>query len=337
MRTEAQTAFVTGGSGFLGSHLIRALRTRGYGVRALARSDTAAKAVDGAGATAVRGDLGTVPDMAAGMRGCSVVFHSAARLETWGGYEDAYRDNVVGSDNVVAAARTAGVPRLVLVSAAAVVIGERPLIDVDETWPISSRPPGAYGQTKAIAERRVLAASSPDLTTVAVRPPGIWGLGDRMMLPGIVEAVRRKQFVWIAGGHYPYVLCHVRNVCEGALLAAERGTPGGVYFLTDGPPMEFRALITDLLATQGVAPPTTSLPRPVAVAFATLAEAVWRIGKLRGEPPITRTLLALIGGPVSISDRRARTELGYVGHVSREEGLAELARAAREAATAGVR
>jgi nucleoside-diphosphate-sugar epimerase len=193
-----------------------------------------------------------------------------------------------------------------------------PIVRADETRPYPERPAGPYPISKGLAERAVLAANrTGELETVVVRPRFIWGKGDTSVLPQLVEAVRRKRFGWIEGGRYLTSTCHVANVVEGALLAAERGAPGEIYFLTDGPPVELRAFVTELLATQGLTPGDRELPRWVARAAAALTGWMER-------PPVTRTELALIGHEVTVDDAKARRELGYVGKVTREAGLAEL-------------
>src|SRR5688572_501752 len=105
-------AFVTGGSGFVGRNLIVALRARGDEVRALARSDAAEAAVRAAGAEPVRGDLADRAAMARGMAGCEVAFYAAAHVKDWGPREEFWRGTVEGTENVIAAAREAGVRRL---------------------------------------------------------------------------------------------------------------------------------------------------------------------------------------------------------------------------------
>jgi nucleoside-diphosphate-sugar epimerase len=320
-------AYVTGGSGFVGRNVIRALRARGYEVIAAARSEEAARAVAAAGATPAQADLADARALAAGMGGCVVVVHAAAKVEQWGPFEEFHRVNVQGTENVLAAARSAGVPRLVHVGTEAVLATGRPLVNVDERHPLPPRPLGAYAETKALAERLVLSARTPELDTVVVRPRFVWGRDDTSLLPKIVEAARRGTLGWISGGSYLTSTCHVANAAEGVVLASERGRPGGVYFLTDGPPVEFRTFVTALLRTQGVEPPARSVPRGIARALAAALEAVWPARAAR-PPPITRTLLAVMGVEVTVNDARARAELGYHEVVTRERGLAELAEAA---------
>jgi len=318
-------AFVTGGSGYLGRNLIAALRERGLEVRALARSDAAAAAVEKAGAVAARGDLDDAGALAAGMEGCDVAFHSAAKADDWGPPEEFHRLNVDGTRRVCEAARKAAVPRLVHVSTEAVLVGGGPLVRVDETFPYPERAIGLYSVTKRLAERVALEANAPPgLSVVVVRPRFIWGRDDTTLLPRLVEAVRAGRFRWIAGGRYLTSTTHVANACEGLILAAERGRPGEVYFVTDGEPVEFRRFVGDLIRTQGVDPGEKAIPRPLARLFAAGAELVWRAFGRAGAPPVTRMAVAIAGEEVTLVDEKARRELGYRGGMTRERGLEEL-------------
>jgi nucleoside-diphosphate-sugar epimerase len=320
-----QRAFVTGGSGFLGRNLIAALRRHGFEVRALARSPKAAEAVSALGAEPIAGDLGDERALRDGMQGCSDVFHAAAKVELWGRREDFLRDTVGGTERVIAAARAAGARRLVHVSTEAVLAGGQPIAGADESWPIASRPVGPYPWSKGLAERRVLEASGGDLACVAIRPRFIWGQGDSVVLPRMCDAMRKGQWVWFGGGRHRTSTCHVRNVCHGALLAAEKGRGGEVYFLTDGEPVEFRSFISALVRTQGVEPTARELPLWAADLLAAAGESVWKLFGLAGEPLVTRTAANLFFREVTVSDAKARRDLGYRPPVTIEEGLAELA------------
>ena len=145
------------------------------------------------------------------------------------------------------------------------------------------------------------------------------------MLPNLITAVQRGQFRWIGGGRHLTSTCHVKNVCEGALLAADRGRPGEIYFLTDGPPVEFRDFVARMLRAVGVEPTDGTVPLGVARALAAVTETVWRLLRLRGTPPVTRMAVGLVGAEVTVSDAKARRELGYAAKVSIEDGLAGMA------------
>ena len=323
------TAFVTGGSGFVGRELIRTLRARGDTVRALARSDVAADRVRNAGAEPAHGDLDDEEAVRTSMAGASIVFHLAADTRQWGGDTAVYRANVSGTQHVLAAARAAGVPRLVYLSTEAVLIGarSRPLVNADETWPRARHPFAPYNRSKAMAEALVLAANSPSFQTVVVRPRMIWGKDDTSLwLPQLTQAVRSGSFRWIGSGRQLTSTTNVGNVVEGLLLAAARGRAGEIYFVTDGEPVEFRRFVSALLHTQGLEPSDSSVPRWLAESMAWTGEWIWRIFRLRGAPPLTRALVHTLADEITINDAKARRELGYVGAVSRDDGLAAMVR-----------
>ncbi|HTJ40520.1 MAG TPA: NAD-dependent epimerase/dehydratase family protein [Kofleriaceae bacterium] len=310
-------AFVTGGSGFVGRELINELRRRGVSVKALARSDAAAAAVTEAGAVPVRGDLEDRLAMEAGMRGADVVFHAGAYVKQHGPKDEFMRINVGGTENVLAAAKAAGVKRVVHIGTEAVLADGNPIVRADETVPRAAKPAGLYPLTKGLAEAAVIAANGQGLETVVVRPRFIWGKGDTSVLPELIDSVKRGRFGWIGGGHYLTSTCHVKNVVEGALLAAEKGKPGEIYFLTDGEPVEFRTFMTEMLATQGVDAGTRNVPKWVARTAAALT------GWMK-HPMVTRTAIALVGHEVTVDDGKARRELGYTAAMTRERGLAEM-------------
>jgi nucleoside-diphosphate-sugar epimerase len=317
-------AFVTGGSGFIGGALIGRLVTEGWTVRALARSDASAAKVAALGAEPVRGDLDDVEAMSAGAAGCELVFHAAAQLGDWGRRADFERGNVQGTRNALAAARRAGVRRFVHVGTEAVLLAGDPLVEVDERAPLRYDSPALYASTKARAEEAVVEANRDGLETVVVRPRFVWGRGDNTLLPALTRMVRAGRFAWIGGGRQRTAITHVDNTVHGLILGAERGAPGGVYFVTDGQSVVFREFVTRLLATQGVTPPERSLPTPVARAVAAAGETAWRLLPLPGRPPLTRFAVWISALETTIDITRARTELGYAPVKTIEDGLDEL-------------
>ncbi|HEX5057752.1 MAG TPA: NAD-dependent epimerase/dehydratase family protein [Kofleriaceae bacterium] len=323
-------AFATGGSGFVGGRLITALRARGVEVAALARSDSSAAKVETLGATPVKGDLDDVAALEAGMAGCDTVFHAAAHTDQFDPVEVHMRINAKGTENVLAAARKAGVKRVVHVGTEAVLADGKPIVRADESRPLPKHPMGAYPLTKGLAEQAVIAANRDGLETVVVRPRFVWGKGDTTVLPEMIDAVKRGRFGWIAGGHYLTSIVHVDNVVEGMLLAADKGAPGQIYFLTDGEPVEFRDFITKLLATQGVSVGNRNVPR-------WLARTTVSLTSWMKKPPLTKTAFALIAHEVTVDDTKARRELGYVGKKQQAEGLSEMAIASKATMTSALR
>ena len=321
---DGRSAFVTGGSGFIGGKLIGRLVESGWTVRALARSDRSAEKVKALGAEPVAGDLGDVAGMRAGAEGADVAFHAAAHLGEWGSRAEFERDNVGGTRNVIEACRAAGVRRLVHVGTEAALLAGKPLVNVNEDAPLRPDSKAAYSATKAMAEQAVRDANGDGLETVVIRPRLVWGPGDTTIVPGLVKAVEAGRFAWIGGGRHLTATTHVDNTVEGLVLGAARGKPGGVYFVTDGEPAVFREFISDLLSTAGVEPPDRNMPAPVASVAATASESIWRGLRLKGAPPLTRLTYWLSAQECTIDISRARAELGYEPVRTREDGLEEL-------------
>jgi nucleoside-diphosphate-sugar epimerase len=318
------TAFVTGGSGFVGGRLVRRLVADGFAVRALSRSDGAADKVRAAGAEAVPGDLDDAASIQAAAEGCELAFHAAAAVLEWGPREAFVRANVEGTRNVLAACRAAGTGRLVHVGTEAALLAGEPLVGVNEDAPLRPDSKAYYAATKAAAEQLVRAANDDRMQTVVVRPRLVWGPGDTTVLPGIVAAVRSGRFRWVGGGRHLTSTTHVDNAVQGLVLAAQRGHPGAAYFVTDGQPVVFRDFVTDLAGTQGVAIPDRSVPAPVAGAAARTAEAIWRTLRLRGTPPMTRLTYWLTAMETTIDISRARADLGYEPVRTIADGMEEL-------------
>src|SRR5688572_11986167 len=169
--------FVTGGSGFVGRHLVLRLLADGHEVRALARSEESATVVEALGATAVRADLLDVYDVVEDVRGCAVVVHAAATTRHREKPGELDRVNVTGTRRLLEVAAQVGVSRFVLVSSEAVLADGNPIRFVDGSAPYPKRHAGDHARTKALAEQLVLAADSREMTTVAVRPRLVWGPG----------------------------------------------------------------------------------------------------------------------------------------------------------------
>lgn len=314
--------FITGGSGFVGRNLIRACVARGDEVHALARSAGSKKIVAGLGATPVDGDLDTLA--AAQLAGMAGIVHSAAVVTEWGSRAEFHKVNVDGTRHLLNVAREAQVCAFVLIGTEAVYANGQPIVNVDENRPLPDNPLPRYPATKNAAERLVRAANAPGFRAVVVRPRMIWGRDNSSVLPQLIEMVKTGKFAWVGGGRYLTSTCHVANVCEGALLALEKGRGGEAYFLTDGAPIEFRDFMTRMFATQGVTVPDKTVPLGLVKIVARTCEFLWEHLPLPGNPPLTRMAINLGAQEVTVIDTKARRELGYVAHISIEQGLKEL-------------
>jgi nucleoside-diphosphate-sugar epimerase len=321
-------ALVTGGGGFLGAAIVRKLLERGWRVKSVNRSpapELAALGVEHRQANLV--DLEAVCEASSG---CDVVFHVAAKAGVWGRLRDFYESNVLGTRNVITACRRVGVAKLVYTSTPSVVHSGASIEGADESVPYPTRFEAHYPRTKAEAEQAVLAANSPELSTVALRPHLIWGPGDNHLVPSIVERQREGALRLVGDGSQLIDTVYIDNAADAHLLACDHLRPqarcaGRAFFITQGQPLPLRDWINMILAAAGLPPVNRSLPASAAWLIGGALEAVHAVLRLQGEPRMTRFLARQLGTAHWYDISAARRELGYEPRVSVEEGMRRLA------------
>lgn len=321
-------ALVTGGGGFLGLAIVRALRARGAQVRSFSRQEHAA--LRELGVEQVRGDIGDAAAVSTAAAGCDIVFHVAAKAGIWGPYEEYHRANVLGTENVIAACRQHGIRKLVHTSSPSVVFDGRDMEGVDESAPYPAHFEAHYPHTKALAEQRVLAANSPTLATVALRPHLIWGPGDNHLLPRLIARAKAGQLRRIGTQPKRVDTVFIENAADAHLLAADALAPGTAcagkaYFISNGEPIELWDMVNRMLAAASLPPVTRSVPVPVAMALAWCFETFARMTGSEHEPRLTRFVVREMSTAHWFNVAAAKRDFGYVPKVSTEEGLRRLA------------
>jgi nucleoside-diphosphate-sugar epimerase len=314
--------FITGASGFVGGAATRHLVAAGHTVSAMSRSESADAKIAALGATPVRCDLDTIT--AEHLAGADAVIHAAAFVEDWGPRDAWYKGNVVGTQNVLATARDAGVNRFVHIGTEAAIVYGQDVIDADETAPLAPQSPYPYCATKAQAELAVRAANSPGFETIILRPRFIWGPGDTTLLPVIEEMAASGGWRWIDGGKAVTSTTHIDNLVHAIDLALINGTPGEPYFILDDGNIGMKDMITGMAASKGLMLPDKSIPGWVAATIAALSEMAWRLLPLKGKPPLTAHAAMVMARDCTLIDAKARRELGYVPVISRADGMAAL-------------
>ena len=325
-------ALVTGGGGFLGLAIVRALRLRGAQVRSFSRQEH--PALRELGAEQVRGDIGDASAVAAAAADCDTVFHVAAKAGIWGPYEDYHRANVLGTENVIAACRAHGIRKLVHTSSPSVVFDGRDMEGVDESVPYPAHFEAHYPHTKALAEQLVLKANSPAFATVALRPHLIWGPGDNHLLPRLIARSKAGQLRRIGSQPKLVDTVFIENAADAHLLAADALAPGAAcagkaYFISNGEPVELWDMVNRMLAAASLPPVTRSVPVPVALALAWGFETVARVTGSSREPRLTRFVVREMSTAHWFNIAAAKRDFGYVPQVSTEEGLRRLKAALR--------
>ena len=321
---------VTGGGGFLGQALCRALQARGHEVASFSRSRHAA--LDVLGVRQLQGDLANrAAVLAAFAEGFDAVLHNAAKAGTWGSHQSYFEANVTGTRNVIAACRTHGIGRLVHTSTPSVV--HRATHPVEgasaEDVPYGEGVKAHYAATKIIAEREVLAANDAALATVALRPRLIWGPGDTQILPKLVVRARSGRLRLVGSGDNLVDTTYIDNAAQAHVDALEHlragaACAGRAYFISNGEPWPLREVLNGLLRSAGAPEVHKTLPFRAAYAIGAVCEGLWTALPLKGEPPMTRFLAEQLSTAHWYSMAPAARDFGYVPKVTMAEGLARL-------------
>lgn len=313
--------FVTGGSGFIGGHILETL-SRSHTVLAMARSDQSAARVEARGATAVRCSLEDVD--ASHLEGVDAIVHAAASVDEFAPFETFERLNVEGTRRMIEAARAAGVSRFVHISTNATVFDASGQLDVDEDAPYTGLGAFHYGTTKADAEKLVLAAHGDALQTVALRPCFVWGPGDTTLLPALRRMVDDGSFMWLDKGAARVSTTHVDNLVHAVVCALSAEVNGRAMFIADEVDIDVRGMLTGMAGAAGLELPERSVPSWLVRGGAALLEETWRVLGRKDIPPITRAAAWLMSSNMTVRTDRARAELGWAPVVDREQGLAQL-------------
>ncbi len=303
--------FVTGGTGFIGGHVVRQLRERGDDVVAWVRSPAKGEALAALGAELREGDLSDRAALAAGMEGCDAVIHGAAVYEV--GIPKSqrpamYEANVVGTENALGAALDAGIGTVVYVSTIGAFGNTRGQV-VDESY----EHPGQsftsyYEETKYQAHQVAKRLISEGLPCVIVQPGGVYGPDDHSALG--------KQMLDFLDGRMPFVpfaelgmnMVHVDDVAAGVLLALDKGKAGESYVLGDEI-TTMRGLMDATAKVAGKRAPRANIPTSL---LKLVAPAGPVIGKLMGQPPNMRELISSSDGVTFWAKQdKAVAELGF--------------------------
>jgi nucleoside-diphosphate-sugar epimerase len=236
---------VTGASGFLGRAVAAAILAAGHEVRCFQRRPS--------GVTGAEDVLGSVTDpagVADAVTGVDAIVHLAAKVSLAGAPAEFEAVNVGGTRTLLDAARTAGVPRLVFVSSPSVAHSGASITGSDALPADPAHARGDYARTKAAAELLALAADSPDLRVVAVRPHLVWGPGDTQLIARIVERARTGRLPLLGHGAALIDTTYIDNAAGAIAAALERvdAVHGNAYVITNGEPRPVAELLVGICA-----------------------------------------------------------------------------------------
>ncbi len=307
-------AFVTGATGFVGSHVARELANQGADLRLLVRASSPTRNIDGLHAERVVGDLRESGSLRTAIAGCDVVFHVAADYRLWtrdaADMQSMYRSNVEGTRALIDAARQAGVRRIVYCSSVATMGFTGNGHPADENSPVRLQDMiGHYKRSKFIAEQVAIEAGKSGGDVVVVNPTTPVGEGDVKPTPTgriILDFLKRKFPAYVDTG---LNLVDVRQVARGHIAALEKATPGERYIL-GGQNLTLKQILDKLAAITGLAAPRIRLPYVFALAAG--AGDTFVSGRLlHREPRVTLDAVRMGRKKMWVSSEKAQRELGW--------------------------
>jgi nucleoside-diphosphate-sugar epimerase len=304
--------FLTGGTGFIGGHVVRKLRERGDEVRVLVRSSAKAEPLVALGCEPVIGDLGDSAAIASGLEGCDAAIHGAAIYEVGipeSEHRAMYEANVLGTENVLRAALDAKTPKVVYISTIG-AYGNTHGEVVDETY----EHPGKgftsyYEQTKVEAHRLARRMTAEEgLPCVIVQPGGVYGPDDHSALGKTISDFVAGRLPLLPFPDLGMNMVHVEDVADGILLALDKGEPGQAYNL-GGQITTMRELIGTVAEVTDRKPPRGAMPTGLLKALTPVGPLV---GKVMGQPPNLRELISSADDVTFWAKHdKAMAELGY--------------------------
>lgn len=336
--TQLTSVLLVGGSGFLGLHLVQQFHDRCPGIdihvfdiRPIPDQISKYFTFDPTKITFHKGDLTSESDIkdAIDASKCEVIVHSASPIH--GMSQDIYEKvNVVGTKALLKVAKTSPVRALVYTSSAGVIFNGQNVYNADESWPYPEVHMDGYNETKAIAEEAVMSANdSSSLLTVCLRPAGIFGPGDRQLVPGLRTAARLGQSKFQLGDNNNlFDWTYVGNVADAHVLAAQKVLDpkyasqlgGETFFITNDAPTYFWTLARTVWKADGhIDKYNIVLSRPVAIAAGYLSQFFSKL--LNKEPGLTAFRAKITCATRYHDITKAKTILGYTPEVSLEEGI----------------
>jgi len=318
-----QSCLITGATGFVGGHLAEACVERRMDVRAIARANSDAKALDKLGVRIHRGDLTEPAVVREAVQDVDLIIHCAAKVGDWGPVEEYRAVNVEGLRNLLDACKGTMLQRFVHLSSLG-VYAARNHYGADENEALPDHHIDGYTQSKAESERLALRYYSEfEVPVVVLRPGFIYGPRDRTLLPKVIENLRQGKIRYLGGGKGALNTIYVGNLVEAILLALNHSDAiGKIFNLTDGEVVtkrQFLDAVADGLSLPK--PPNSPVPVWLARFLASVMEKRARNKGWKEAPMLTQARVKFLGLNLDFSIDKARRELSYKPSTTFDEGI----------------
>ena len=312
---------VTGATSLLGRTTVAALLARGDTVSTMQRSPS------GLDTTEFIGSINDAAVVDSAVAGQEAVIHLAAKVDIVGDWDEYITTNVEGTSTVLAAARANGVKRFVYVSSPSVAHSGDSIMGAAAEPADPDKTRGHYSTSKAMAEQVALAASSPDMPVLAIRPHLVIGVGDTQLVGRIADRARAGRLPLIGSGLALVDTTWVDNAADALVAAVDRAPSlgGRALVVSNGEPRTVHELIARITTALGIEWSPRSVPRSVAIGAGSIIERVWDRTDRSGEPPMTAFGAEQLSTAHWFDQTETRRALGWKPQVSLAEGFEQLA------------
>lgn len=317
---------VTGATGLLGSHIVEQLCGAGEPVRAIVRPGSNWVLPDSCKVEKVSGDITDLESLRSAMKGVDTVYHAAAQVGDWGPWHRFVAVTIKGTENMLQAAREAGVKRFLHISSiSSYGHPDGKGLVLDETAPlgVNLHKWSYYSRAKVEAEKLVRAAHEKgEVPVTIVKPSWLYGPRDRASMPRLIRALRAGKGKLLGNGSNRLNLTYAGNEAEGCILAAKSPNAlGETYNLSNDGIITQGEYFNKIAECIGAKPVTRKVPYKVAYNAAFLMELFGHAINKKTPPLVTRYSVWLMGRRCFFSCEKARKELGWTPTVSYDQGI----------------
>jgi len=308
-------ALVTGGTGFIGSHLVKTLVDRGNEVRCLVREASKTDSLKNLGAELVFGDITNKDSLKTVANDTEIVYHLAAIVDRkhQKSYQEHYSISVTGTENLVKACLEGSIKKFVYFSSSAAIGVRNTDKLLDES--VICHPTTSYGKAKLETEKLLLNYfNSSNFPVNIIRPPVVYGHGDEtgrfLSLTKFVNkrAARNQPYPFFDHGKNLTSLCYVKNLVEATILAGESNHTGEIYHIADARPYTIREMVETIAEILNVKLKTISVPKSIVWLGSLILEPFKMIGL---NPPLYRQKFVEMTANFALDISKAREQLGY--------------------------
>ncbi|QBF81636.1 NAD-dependent epimerase/dehydratase family protein [Shewanella maritima] len=327
LASRFKKVLVTGAGGFLGKAIALRLHCAGIEVVGLARGEY--PQLSELGIDMRRGDISKLADVSNAAKDCDCVFHVASKAGVWGSKQSYFAPNVDGAANVIAACNEHNIQYLVYTSTPSVTFAGRDENGVNESEPYAETYLNHYGESKAVAEKMMLAASTDSLKVTALRPHLIWGPEDPHLVPRVIARAEAGRLKLVGKQDKLVDTIYVDNAALAHLQAALELTnqakcAAKAYYLSNDEPITMADMLNRILACKQLPPVSKRVPAGLAFAVGSILESVYHALGKQDEPIMTRFVAKQLSTSHYFDISAAKADFDYQPIVSIDEGMRRL-------------